>query len=110
MMTKQFFLVVALLVHLAASASLKDNKGCHGFLFVSCDKKHGYNRLSCALSDYDSDGDGTVRVPEFLSSVSAGSEGEGIAGLIDQNNDGVFSELEFSDSLPLLRSKDIVNC
>ena len=55
--------------------------------FVSLkDKKHGYNRLSCALSDYDSDGDGTVRVPEFLSSVSAGSEGEGIAGLIDQNS------------------------
>ena len=55
--------------------------------FVSLkDKKHGYNRLSCALSDYDSDGDGTVRVSEFLSSVSAGSEGEGIAGLIDQNS------------------------
>ena len=49
-------------------------------------EKHGYNKLSCALSDYDSDGDGTVRVSEFLSSVSAGSEGEEIAGLIDQNS------------------------
>ena len=44
------------------------------------------SRLSCALSDYDSDGNGTVRVSEFLSSDSAGSEGERIVGLIDQNS------------------------
>lgn len=61
--------------------------------------------------DYDVNGDGSVKVSEFLTTVSATQEvGEELSSLIDKDNDEVFSEREFTESLPELRSRDIVNC
>eukprot|EP00105_Crassostrea_gigas_P039402 XP_019923550.1 PREDICTED: uncharacterized protein LOC105330043 [Crassostrea gigas] len=89
----------------------KSTKGCRGFLWTSCDKKVAFNRLSCSLSDYDVNGDGSVKVPEFLTTISATQEvREELSSLIDKDNDGMFSEREFTESLPELRSRDIVNC
>lgn len=56
-------------------------------LFLQTKKVAQLNRLSCSLTDYDVNGDGSVKVSEFLTTIPANQVGEELSSLIDKDSE-----------------------